>query len=68
MAKLTYVPPHKNLHIDVIRSFIKNCQSLQDVLLLGESIESINVVHSEHGILFSTKKKWVKSWIDIEEP
>ena len=57
MAKLTYVPPHKNLHIDVIRSFIKNCQSLQDVLLLGESIESINVVHSEHGILFSTKKK-----------
>lgn len=57
MAKLTYVPSHKSLHIDVNRSFIKNCQSLQDVLLLGESIESINIFHSDHGILFSTKKK-----------
>ena len=57
MAKLTYVPPHKNVHIDVNRSFIKNCQSLQDVLLLGESIESINMFHSDHGILFSTNKE-----------
>lgn len=57
MEKLIYVPSHKNLQIDVNRSFIKNCQSLQDVLLLGESIESINMFHSDHGILFSTKKK-----------
>lgn len=57
MEKLIYVPSHKNLQIDVNRSFIKNCQSLQDVLLLGESIESINMFHSDHGILFSTKKE-----------
>ena len=58
--------PHKNLHLDVYRSFIHACQNLEATKMsFGKWVDKYTVVHPYKGILSSTDKPW-KTWRNLK--
>ena len=66
---------HKILHTDVYCTFIHHCQKLGSTKMsFSRWMDKQSVVHSDNGVFFCSKKKWVpKSWEkkkkkNMEEP
>lgn len=61
--------PLQNLHTDVYRSLIRNCQNLDAAkVFVRRWKDKQTVVHLDNVISFSAKKKWVvKPWKDKKE-
>ena len=60
--------PRKNLHPNVSRSFIRNCQNLEPTKMPFDGwMDKPTLALPYNGILFSAKKKWViKPWKDMK--
>ena len=61
---------HKNLHMNVYRSFTHNCQNLEATkIAFSRWMNKQTVVHLHNGILFREKKKRaIKPQKDTKEP
>ena len=63
------VCPHKNLHTDIYRKFICNCQNLEPAKKAFSRLMVNKQWYIQTMEYYSTKKKWAtKPWKDMEEP
>ena len=64
------VCPHKNLHTDIFKSFVHNCQNLEvPMISFSRWMDIYTAVYPSNGTLFSAqKKRVVKLWKDMEKP